>query len=830
MDSQTNKAKPSKQGRQGDKVGFGVNNSSSLVDLEALAILTNTKPQARSPDKDKQNAGSTKTKSIRSFRFPLKNTMSTSPNRLSTKNKTTKESSKTNPALMKHFKNMSSPFKASPLTPPSSDEAFFRSYTDGRLSFTSPSERMFALSPVSNNSPTLKPTIPPLPPRIKPFVQNSKSKKRLVNEHCVFCDEMFFTLLRPTENESPGTDFERIIEFECGHVCHGSCLMVAVEFQDDTETEFPSCVVCSSPCLIDDKQFERNLKSVKKKTRQFSPTHSSLYKRKDSTNEPEEGSGILNALKKTVILKSPTTPKVPGLLASFEPVPNRDVETRSRKHESKLSRGSSISAVSSLVSSADRTSPTETHFTSMTTTSSVLDAPIYGITASTSTLTESGVRLGNSIQLNILRSQVIKNLLDSKCVLTESSQVLNEILIDSLGVLRMVDYLSIAEEIDKWKPHFVYLFEYSLLLVEGESASYKLIELQNSDSSKISSSARVADSDNVCVKISTPSASLIKLECLSGEVSFTLTCKSQSVIEKWGAVLSNLDIALPIDLFSSTLDISKPNPSSIGFELITVQESDVRRSIELIELNSSSFNNDVEGIFLVVNVTNFKASSLLILKNIVRALILVKEEICLVLTSSSTLNSYTSVLTDKLLYRKGLKDEKDKILNLVEQMEILEPTERQLRMSFDNFLAQTSLSNQDICCIVLSDANLDSFTSPVSQAILLLLDVQARHINNFATEKSIQRIGTWDEAMEILCSRLELDFDNSDFDSSSSTYTSSDVEESNSDSFNDSDSSVRGLNIGTEGLTCNEVSGRDNNDNTKWNNLIEDIDTALGQI
>ncbi|ANZ77209.1 BA75_03986T0 [Komagataella pastoris] len=830
MDSQTNTVKPSKQGRQGDKVGFGVNTSSSLVDLEALAILTNTKPQASSPDKDKQNAGSTKTKSIRSFRFPLKGTMSTSPNRLSPKNKSTKESSKTNPALMKHFKNMSSPFKASPLTPPSSDEAFFRSYTDGRLSFTSPSEKMLALSPVSNNSLTPKPTIPPLPPRIKPFVQNSKSKKRFVNEHCVFCDEMFFTLLRPMETKSPGTDFERIVEFECGHVCHGSCLMVAVEFQDDTETGFPTCVVCSSPCLIDDKQFERNLKSVKRKTRQFSPTHSSLYKIKDFVNEAGEGSGTLNALKKTVTLKSPTNPKVSGLLASFEPVPNKDIEMRSRKHESKLSRGSSISAVSSLVSSADRTSPTETHFTSMTTTSSVIEAPIYDITASTSTLTESGVKLGDSIQLNILRSQVIKNLLESKCVFAESSQVLNEIFIDSLGVLRMVDYLSIAEEVDIWKPHFVYLFEYSLLLVEETSASYKLIELQNSDSSKLSTSVRAASSDNVCVKISTPSASLIKLQCLSREVSFTLTCKSQSVIEKWGAVLSNLDIALPIDLFSSTLDISKPNPLSIGFEPITVQESDVRRSIELIELNSCSFNNDAEGIFLVVNVTNFKASSLLILKNIVRALILVKEEICLVLTSSPTLDNFTSVLTDELLYRRGPKDDKDKILDLIEQMEDLQSSERQLRMSFDNFLAQTSFSNQDVCCIVLSDANLDNFTSPVSQAILLLLDVQARHINNFAADKSIQRIGTWDEAMEILCFRLGLDFDNSDLDSSSSTYTSSNLEESNSDSCDDSDSSVRGLNIGAERLTFNEVSANDNNDNTKWNNLIEDIDTALGQI
>ncbi|ODV96689.1 hypothetical protein PACTADRAFT_1274 [Pachysolen tannophilus NRRL Y-2460] len=337
------------------------------------------------------------------------------------------------------------------------------------------------------------------PPRVQPFAYNQspRQRKNLLGIRCVFCDE-------PLESVLTSTDIsEKIIELKCGDTCHEQCFNVAIEF---STVETPKNIVIEEETFDDLGKISNGLKNTngrsifpicKKCNQEAIPSDDNTA---DSilTKQLLENSKIslpTSISKKDQNKRITTTPKLrlsPSIISSTTPSsssrkgkirPNSDLSIDipdkrlvasgiASLHHRKASRGSSISAMSSIISSASK-------------------SPISSPT-STKTKVFSSIHtqksFNNSIPLALLRSRFIADLTRN----FEKQKVKREIsesIVDSFGLLRLADKLLVSKDGKNWSNKYCYLFSFQLLIVNSDYNDYYTIKLANNVDHNASSPA-----------------------------------------------------------------------------------------------------------------------------------------------------------------------------------------------------------------------------------------------------------------------------------------------------------------------------------------------------
>ncbi|SMN21124.1 similar to Saccharomyces cerevisiae YDR103W STE5 Pheromone-response scaffold protein that controls the mating decision [Maudiozyma saulgeensis] len=79
----------------------------------------------------------------------------------------------------------------------------------------------------------------------EPLKSSGSNKRSFLNDNCTICDE-------PTSHRSHG---ERIIELQCGHLCHQYCLLISFEdvatYSTNIYELFPPCLRCKTEKSVD---------------------------------------------------------------------------------------------------------------------------------------------------------------------------------------------------------------------------------------------------------------------------------------------------------------------------------------------------------------------------------------------------------------------------------------------------------------------------------------------------------------------------------------------------------------------------------------------------
>lgn len=293
---------------------------------------------------------------------------------------------------------------------------------------------------------------PTRPPPVKPFAYSGspRSRRHLIGKKCVFCDEPLESVL----HQSAFVDQdEKVIELQCGDQCHEHCFTII------SECESMACTACGRKAVPIDVEL------VKKTTAK------SLLKRPEVSKKSKPDLSI-------------------------------DVVRRSLDRK-KPSRGSSVSAVSSIISSASFLSPTESSHVSDQFVRELVSRKVY----------------------------VDKDLVDSNYI-------------TRLGKLRLYDTLSVSLDNEKWELGTAcYLFASAVLLVNAETCIFPLY------AKTIKSPVTVA------------APSVIKL---GRENCLYISSQSSEVVEKWGAALSDLNLEIPSAIISTTVSLGPSDPVEIG--------------------------------------------------------------------------------------------------------------------------------------------------------------------------------------------------------------------------------------------------------------------------
>lgn len=289
---------------------------------------------------------------------------------------------------------------------------------------------------------------PTRPPPVKPFAYSGspRSTRHLIGKKCIFCEEPLESIL----HQSAFVDQdEKVIELQCGDQCHEHCFTII------SECESVKCAGCGRKAVPMDSEL------VKKTTAK------SLLKRPQISRRSKPDLSI-EVMRRSVDRKKP-------------------------------SRGSSVSAVSSIISSASFLSPTESSHVSDQFVSHLINRRIH----------------------------IEGNLIDSNYI-------------SGLGKLRLYDTLSVSRDNNNWESNTAcYLFESVVLLVNAQSCIFPLY----------------AETTKSPVTVAAPS--VIKV---GSDNCLYISSQSSEVVEKWGAALSDLKLEIPPAIISTTNSLGLPDP------------------------------------------------------------------------------------------------------------------------------------------------------------------------------------------------------------------------------------------------------------------------------
>ncbi|KAG7728809.1 hypothetical protein KL948_003846 [Ogataea haglerorum] len=597
-------------------------------------------------------------------------------------------------------------------------------------------------------------------------------RKNSLPDSCIFCDlPLQSMLLYKSENMDP----EGIIELKCQHSCHEKCLLLEMEFANISKLQstasvapvyFPHCSKChqnvravpASQVVAD--QMITNILTVP--FRKPEPVHSVHYRQ---TNSQPSSNG--------------SSPRVTQR--------NRTEQWAPQRHSKKLSRGSSISAVSSVISSV-----------------SVQAAPELG---STTTLPLDSSRMKSSwtsdFPIYLLRSKFVREL-----IMLQSQKFgtvrLNKLAIDSLGDLRLVDKLQVSEDLVMWDECYCYLFERMFVLVDLCASTIKTYSVDHSLKSQI------------------PSPTVVKVQ-FDFQVLY-LTCSEEEVLEKWGVALANLNTEFPSGLITTTVKEDE------FYEILKFNETETPQQLppgvnpKFYEatINSLAFSRKPKEMVIVINQLIPSPHSLVSIKNIVRSLLMVKIQIYMIFTSSLQLSPESQVLTTLSFDSRVDDEEKEALFSKIDEYQKLlndvTPTadENKVHWAMDDTLSAKLQNFRDKCpdpelddlaTVVLSVTPLSELNRlPTSKNIFVEISTPP-NLNVSHRRSSVFNVAGWEDAMEAICSYIGLEFDDSDFE-----YTSDE---------NDDDEREKPAEIGV-GLASNQAK-----EGPRWSTLLRDLDKAL---
>lgn len=575
-----------------------------------------------------------------------------------------------------------------------------KSSSNPLLTPTAPSENVFS-SPVSSRLP-------------------SRAVRNLAGESCVFCNESLDILISSTDVS------EALIELKCGHISHEECFKIGIDFEflgDDTIFEdqeasdtllmLPSCK-CGSKAVPIDTQITDHILSEK-------------------------------------LLKNSTTPSTNFKQSAR--FPNKSGGMSSQAHQRKPSRGSSKSAMSSIISSALHSPSTSFSF------------PIRSEERS------------KGVSLALDRSKIISMLLDHCSIKSQKLKEINENMVDSLGLLRLLDRLYVSFEASKKQSlHFCYLFSYLLLVVDLVEESYNLLFLTGDPALLAPQNA---------AKVDKLSPSLLRFRPDDHHEVF-VSSDNHDRMEKWSSALMcteslplETDITDSINLDQSLeLNEAKETPRETS-----KAEVDTRRTFSQI-LSSDDFvapQTPPKAIIMVINQIGSNPASMNITKNAIKAILLIKIDLLIVFTASKSLSMDT--LTSCYFEIKH-SDDVTRLETFWERLDSklsLNNAQKTLSRLSESYL--NNFTNSDVSTVILSNYVLDNI-QPLTES-KLLLEVGVLHRQALAN-KFVTNVSSWDEIMEKMCTEIGLDFDmiywsdTDSYDVSSSNHDDSQTTEAES--------------------------------------------------
>ncbi|CDR45877.1 CYFA0S20e01200g1_1 [Cyberlindnera fabianii] len=364
-------------------------------------------------------------------------------------------------------------------------------------------------------------SIPLTPPQVSPYLHSKSStprkQKNYSNQKCCFCEELLSSRLK----------VEKIIELACGHTCHEECLWLLISDQQNTSNElhklFPRCELCDKVAIPQDDELRDSFISrylINSPQALPAPSPKAVTTTTRSP-PPQPQQDDQNSKFHTLSLQSKNSKYLSIEIPGPEPRQSqyRDSQHRYRRHKS---RGSSISAISSIVSSVPKSpSPTNERF------------PSY------------------DISLALLRSEHISRLIHQ---LQNHGQTITEADIDALGVLRLVDTLSISyDEADSFRDIIAYLFQNSLMIVSQSYDRMKFFPLIN-------------------VRVATPNHETLRLQLANS--TFFIRQRESKILEKWIAGLCDME-----QLFNSTKLSSTITPQD---EIVAPQSIDDQLTLPVL--------------------------------------------------------------------------------------------------------------------------------------------------------------------------------------------------------------------------------------------------------
>ncbi|VEU23339.1 DEKNAAC104450 [Brettanomyces naardenensis] len=576
-----------------------------------------------------------------------------------------------------------------------------------------------------------------------------------IDQECVFCN-------LPLQNTLSSKAAERVIELHCSHQTHEQCLLLEMEAMGylgesrkggDNSDDFPECPVCKEGR----KAIPSNPETAGELSAKvlFLPKEDFLHTTyQDLCSDPG------NVLQK--IQRKAASPK----------------PTHVRKH----SRGSSVTANLSTFSSASVVSPSSPDF----------DTIGWSSRYSISSLKEKFSR-----ELQQLSEQRI----------IHGDVNLSPSLMSSFGGLRLCDKLSISTDSKVWSELYCYLFEHMLVLVDRKESTFKLVQMTS------------------MISIETLSRWWISLQVSKDSDSrIFLSSARPEVLEKWTSALVDYKFKISVDLVTSTI---RENEFSFLLSMAPENRADGGRGRQSPGANprfyestikSLIFTQKPDNMIIVLNQQNPTPGSLVSITNIIKSLLLVRINITLIMCSTSHLLGECSVIEHYYLTGDQCLGSEDLLNDRIDryQKRIRHGSLEVSGDSLDSVIHQymSGYKVNDTTLIVLSSSSLDNYKAPEDMESVLI-EINSRTQKSGSRPDTVRLI-SWDDVMEVICSRCGLEFDDSDFD------ISTDEEEEDNDSGQESSGTI------DRGTTTDQVPRRSSLSRpVMWGSLFNDIDRAL---
>lgn len=601
---------------------------------------------------------------------------------------------------------------------------------------STPRSTMSTITPTSALHET-RPEQPKTPPKVTPFKYSKtltpKNKKTIVNETCCFCAELLTNKLYSLN--------EKIIQLSCSHSCHEECLSLLLNNNHDSVITtdylkiFPTCEVCVKHAIPLDEATTDHI--VSKYLISTPSTISSVVAAElDSHDNGPNGSNttlhqdfrkftplsLQNKNQKELSINIPAT----GVRSSFRNS-FKNINLNSN------SRGSSISANSSII---------------------------------TSSISPNSSSSDSSKSLSFLRLEYLNDLIENlnsnfkSTTSTHKSFTMKQF--SEFGLLRLVDKLLVSQNGESFKELIVYLFELKLVLVEEDFSNIEIFELLETP------------------KVQTPSSTILKLQLNQGELSIYISQKSNKILQKWIVGLCDYEFIFNSTSFTSSVKTVSPLPSleppHHPHELnipVLLSPIDFNNSplLNFSETESTSNVNtkgksidDEEKTPIVENFFFHKTNNLIVFIN--HGKLLLDKNVNIVSNIIHVLrNNFSNVIviccTDKmkLKYCVGIEG-------------INEFSSRKSNIDFSEMIDGSYGS------LILTDEALQSTELDCNIKNRLIVSITGKQRSQSNTEVKIDQ---WEDLMEVLISRYNLNFDTEQFSSDDDSFNSDCLDVSDSE-------------------------------------------------
>ena len=642
-------------------------------------------------------------------------------------------------------------------------------------------------------------------PREGISTRSSKSKKSFLNAKCTICDE-------PISHRSHG---ERIVELQCGHLCHQDCLMISFGDISTTSTNiyelFPPCIKCKvnkgvkMNCVPKDETLKDKIISdvflsrvgnasspvTSYSTTPISYTASSPINRR----MPDIVEGTLNA----------------NIIADIHPRRlTTHISTASRSVSPQLLNYELPTATTNIYNIPNQLMNIPQSHTRFK------EADIADSISFASSHYNNDVCQHPEISVHLLRTYFLDLIINKF-----PSQLSNELIDSQFGLLRLVDRMLVNVEKTKFSLCWCFLFTKCILLVKvdpNQSQTDENIMLNT----KFESLEMYYPINTI--KIDVLSDSILQCEIINEKISkeFELSesssTKSTAVLQKWASALLNTDITFDHETITSTLHLPSivRNVTNDGDVLTTYSEDGSNRKISEISTighmrnsviihrqpratNETYMDNGRSSIYTtktsvstLISLRRKKPDNLILVLQIDKRQMTSKDAYTIIFNNLKALqilfpSLYFCLIDSKMRIQKcGL------VSDALESSDDLKPRSGSERFTTHNLKRQIlkfpDVSNKNIGIAVVSNAAMNKNVNVLFSSFEPLrkfngirtniLKIKIGYLNMSYSEEidELAEIDNWPDMLELLCYTFAIDYDSdneerselSDFDNCSS--------------------------------------------------------------